>query len=771
MKITIQGLDYTPALDGAQSLSIERRLNEPSQCRFGLTLQGNGSLPVPARGEFIEIAGDDGTVYFTGLTVTGPNPKYVGLGQEGPLYKWEVVALSDEVLLDEMPMPPSAGIAGETVGSLISMLVTHSGSQALTMKGVATDALVSNFTLDSGANWSKGVQQAANMARVAYRAMNGTITIVPVQSVIHSLAESDNSFNPASLALAASLDRLPANDVTICGEHEPVGYVTEYFRGDGVATSFYLAADPYFPPVSKANVIRELFDEVELDKRIWANTGETGYLTLGAGGLELNGGTGVDGQTVLSWLDPVEIGGTLLLEAVGVTLASGSAGILAGFFDGGTDSSSCTVGFQVTVQQGTGNLNLQPLVQGTPAGTVFTVKPSNQYTLRIRVHSPECYRALAIYRSASTEGAITAGGGWNLSPGKLQLEVQEFVNGVGGMPVTLYDGSVASLPGTCSVVVASSLNLTGSMRSFHLTNLGSGWVVSTPVSGGTYTRRMGSPVEAGECQLQRDGKLQFEAGSVPVTGEIIAVSYRTIGRAIGRAVNAENQQALAQGGLPTEAAWMGSVTLPQARCSADCRNAAVVTVQTSADDGGLLRGTYKGTNFDFTSDVWPGDALLLNAPSANLDAQVIVRSVKVSYRSSLPDVVEYGITFANEWVEDLAIKRSTSVPKDAWLPAPIAPTYLPNLSGLTVTTLDGSTVGINTGSTPPAGGGFEVRRRDFAFMVGTDPGLVTRSSQPNIVFSRESTNDRFYVRMYDGAMPPNYSEFSAALFINLPLGS
>jgi len=25
--------------------------------------------------------------------------------------------------------------------------------------------------------------------------------------------------------------------------------------------------------------------------------------------------------------------------------------------------------------------------------------------------------------------------------------------------------------------------------------------------------------------------------------------------------------------------------------------------------------------------------------------------------------------------------------------------------------------------------------------------------------------------MYDGATPPNYSEFSTALFINLPLGS
>ena len=90
--------------------------------------------------------------------------------------------------------------------------------------------------------------------------------------------------------------------------------------------------------------------------------------------------------------------------------------------------------------------------------------------------------------------------------------------------------------------------------------------------------------------------------------------------------------------------------------------------------------------------------------------------------------------------------------------------------GLTVTAISGSSVTINAGTTAPAGGGFEVRRRDFSFMPGDDSDLVMRSSQPDMTFSRVTANDRFYIRMYDGATPPNYSEFSAALFINLPLG-
>jgi hypothetical protein len=236
-------------------------------------------------------------------------------------------------------------------------------------------------------------------------------------------------------------------------------------------------------------------------------------------------------------------------------------------------------------------------------------------------------------------------------------------------------------------------------------------------------------------------------------------------------VNTASQQALAQAGLPVEATWIGSVTNPPARSSQDCRNAALVIEQAAAGVSALWRGTYRGARMSFAADVWPGDALLLNAPSTSLDAQVVVRSVKVSYSASYPDLVEYSISFANDWADDLAIKTSTTVPADAWLPAPISPTVLANLNALTVTSLTGSSVSINAGVTPPTGGGFEIRRRDFAFMAGEDPGLVMRSTVPNMTFSRETANDRFYIRMYDGSTPPNYSEFSTALFINLPLGS
>ena len=769
MKITINGQDYTAALDAARPLTIERKLNEPSLCQLWLSLPTNGSLVMPVRNQSMAVTGDDGTYYFTGYIAVSPLPEYAGHAMEGPRYRIAIQALSDELLLDQLLMPPSTGATGESAGALMTALVTHAGGSGLSTQGLSLNTAVGNFSPDKGAPWSKSAGQVASMARASYRAINGALTASSVPGAVHPLNETDGSLNLAALAFTASDKRALANDVTVCGESEPVAYVTEYFLGDGVTTQFYLTADPYFPASSKSTIIHELFNEAQINQCVWGVTGGAGYLSLGASGLTMNGGNGIDGETLLTWIDPVEMGGTLLLEAVGVTLAAGSTGELAGVFVGTDKQTTCTAGFQATAQPGTGTVTLQPLIQGSPVGTAYVINPAYQYTLRVRVHCAENERELAIYHSFGDSGPITSGGQLNAAPGNVQMEIQELVNGVGGMPVTLYDGTMAGLPAACNVVAASSISLTGTMRALNLTNLGSGWVVSTPPNGGAYTRRVGSTAEAAECHLERTGRAVFYNGYTPVAGEQIAVSYRTVGRAVGRAVNAANQQALASAGMPTEAAWIGSVTNPPARSSADCRNAALVMEQAAASVSALWSGTYKGNRSSFTSDVWPGDALLLNAPSTNLDAQVVVRTVTVSYKASHPDLVEYAIAFANDWADDLAIKTSATVPANTWLPAPIAPTVLANLNNLTVTTLNGTKVAINAGVTPPTGGGFEIRLRDFAFMAGEDPSLVMRSTQPTMTLLRIAANDRFFIRMFDGSTPPNYSEFSTALFINLPL--
>ncbi len=770
MKITIQGKDYSAALDAIHPLTIERKLNEPSLCQFCLSLPSGGSIPTPSRNQSIAVTGDDGTQYFTGYIAASPAPVYAGMSIDGPFYRFAVQALSDEFLLDQLQLSPNQGAAGVTAGELITSLVLHTRSACLSTQGVALAVPVGGLAPEPGASWSKCAASVAGQARAAYRVLGGALQLSQIPLAVHPLGEIDGSLNLSALAITSGARRGLANDITVCGELESAAFVTEYFLGDGTTTQFNLAAQPFFPPASRVKIIDERFDEPSIDLSRWQTSGGAGAISLGAAGLAMNGGTGTDGQTLLTWIDEIEMGGTLLMEATGVTLSPGSTGILGGLLSGLDTLTGCVAGFQATAQPGTGAVSLQPVVQGVTSGMTYSTNPANQYALRIWIHCPESQRSLSTYRSFGDSGMITFGGEGNPAPARLLFEIQEYVNGVAAMPVKVYDGSITSLPQTCSLAAVSSINMIGSMRGLSLTNLGSGWVVSTPPNGGQYTRRLGTLAEGGECHLERSGTLVFYSGFVPLAGEQIAVSYRSLGRAIGRAVNAISQQELAAAGLPSIVTWVGSVTNPPARSSADCRNAAATMVTASSSATALWSGSYKGPQSSFSSDVWPGDALLLDVPSLALNSQVVVRAVKLTYGSSYPELVTYEISFANDWADDLAITTSRTVPADAWLPAPIAPTVLPNLTNLAVTTISGTAVTISTGTAPPAGGGFEIRRRDFGFMAGEDPDLVMRGTQQTMTFARASGNDCFYIRMYDGSTPPNYSEHPTALFINLPLG-
>ena len=177
--------------------------------------------------------------------------------------------------------------------------------------------------------------------------MNGSLTLEEIPGALHALDEADGSFDLASLSLTSSLNRLVANDVTVCGEHEPTAYVTEYLLGDGVTTEFNLSEAPYCLPASQRTIIRELFNESTIDSRVWGLVGGNAYLAIGPSGLTMQGGSGIDGDTLLSWLDKVEMGGTLLLEATGVVLAPESTGVIAGFFPGSPTQGACTAGFLV----------------------------------------------------------------------------------------------------------------------------------------------------------------------------------------------------------------------------------------------------------------------------------------------------------------------------------------------------------------------------------------------------------------------------------------
>ncbi|WP_157466460.1 hypothetical protein [Edaphobacter aggregans] len=106
---------------------------------------------------------------------------------------------------------------------------------------------------------------------------------------------------------------------------------------------------------------------------------------------------------------------------------------------------------------------------------------------------------------------------------------------------------------------------------------------------------------------------------------------------------------------------------------------------------------------------------------------MLVRSVTIEDGHARPELVRYRVGFANGWSEGLGLTLSDTVAADALLPQTAAATpasVLANLPALAVVSTTGSALEIDAGADPPAGGGFEVRRRDWAFGPGTNPDLV-----------------------------------------------
>lgn len=104
----------------------------------------------------------------------------------------------------------------------------------------------------------------------------------------------------------------------------------------------------------------------------------------------------------------------------------------------------------------------------------------------------------------------------------------------------------------------------------------------------------------------------------------------------------------------------------------------------------------------------------------------------------------------------------------AWLPTAVAQIAMTTVQ-MTLTSLTTTALQVDAGMAPPAGGGFEVRLKDWEFGVGVDGAdLVLRSPVRSFAIPRAAQIERYFVRMYDASSPPLYSRSSSAVFVNAP---
>ncbi|MDW5265701.1 MULTISPECIES: hypothetical protein [Acidobacteriaceae] len=772
MKITIDNLDSAGAVDYSNAVSadgplkIERVLNAPSLCSGLLDISAS-TLPVPARRGRVVVTSDAGTVLFTGYVATEPESIYAGVATMGPVYRYAFSAVSDEWLLDKQSAVLSGTGLAQAGGELLTTLTERVDGALFTTTGVLAGRNVGVFEPSQVATWSENAGQLASATYAAYRVLDGAVSMQPAGAVTHALSDGDGTLQIAALK-TASVKEL-ANDVTVSGDMEPAAYISETFAGDGTTTVFELAQTPFRPKktANSSNLLTDSFNEGAFNTRVWQVTDPGAHLGFGAAGLALMGGNGLDGQTTLTAIDAVELGGTLVIEAGSLQLTAGSTGIVCGLYSGTVESTNCFAGYNV--RQSGGATLAVPFMNGAEVGTALTLLSGHTYTLRIRLHCVEAQRVLQSFYTM-VDGTVQAfGGGVIAAPMSVVFEMQD-LGAASNTPATvLYDGAVASSAGSCSFVAVNSVQMFGSMGYCRLTQTGSAWVVSTLANGAKVTRLIGAASEGIDCTVSATGKVTFLAGRVPVAGELVTVVYRGEQRAVARLENAASVAAEAAGNMPGTAQWLGKVDSPAARCSADCENAALAVLSFSTSRAAALSGTYAAVN---PPDIWPGD--VLDIMSAGATMSVVARRVEIADGAAWPEVLTYRIAFANDWAEGLGLKLSEAIAADALLPQTALTTagnVLANLQQLQIVSATGTALQVDAGMAPPTGGGFEVRRRDWDFGPGVDQDLVLRSPVRNFSIPREAQVERYYVRMYDGSTPPLYSRFSSAVFTDLPVGS
>ncbi len=766
-------IDYSAAISADVPFAIERVLNTPSRCTGALVVDAPGfssTLPVPVRRARIVVTAASGTILFTGYIATEPEPIYAGVGLAGPVYRVTFTAISDEWLLDKLSLVLTNSGYAVAGGTLLSTLAARTGAGLLTTSGIVVDKALGVFTPEPARPWSTNAGLIAGSTYAAYRALNGALSTQTVGATTHTLnfdaGDGDGVLQFA--ALRTAMVKELANDVTLAGLIEPSAYVQEIFAGDGATTVFQLSDEPF--RISKPTLLADSFNQPAFNTQLWNITDPGSHLFLGGAGLTLAGGTGYDGQTALAAIDQIELGGTLVLEAANVQLASPSDGVLLGLYAGPVQRANCFAGYNV--RQSGGATILTPYINGTEVGTSYTLLPGHAYTLRIRLHSPEMQRVLQVYY-ARVDGVIESfGGGLVPSPVFFVFDLVDLDDTSNTPATVLYDsaasGAVSSSPASCTFAVVDNVQLTGSIGSCSVTESGSAWVVSTLPGGATETRLIGIAGEGVDCKISATGLITFFAGRVPVAGELVTVFYRTRDRAVARLEDSASIAAEAAAGFPGTTRWLGKVLHPPARSSVDCEAAAQAVLALATSRSAALAGSYAAINP--AADVWPGDVLAITANGETLN--VVVRKVDIINGHSVPELLSYRVAFANDWAESIGLTLSEAVPSDAYLPTAALPApglALDNLQQLAVTSATTTTLAIDAGTDPPAGGGFEVRLRDFDFGPGVNQNLVLRSPVRGFSIPRSAQVESYYVRMYDASTPPLYSRLSSAVFTNLPV--
>jgi hypothetical protein len=567
------------------------------------------------------------------------------------------------------------------------------------------------------------------------------------------------------------------NDVTVVGLDEPQAYVRNYFAGDGLSQRFYLSQIPFRQRDSV--LINERYAGPAVDPTTWEVIDPTASVSIIAETLQVNGGTGVDGQTVLSFVEQVELGGSLKLQHGDVSFAGASQGMIGGLYAGAVLASGCLAGFQVTPTGG--GSNIQGVILGVATGAVMATTPGHRYIFTTYLYSMEVYRSGETYHSEAHPAGSGVGGAPVPADVRIVLEVQDIdpsdPASLVAPAIVLHDGIVTNAPGFCKYALVNAISMQCSIAYTYVARISLAEVRSALPSAAYVTQLVGPLSGGAQCQIAGGTTLDFYPQYVPPLNTLIVVSYRGSGRAVAQVINSASIASLASGADDGVRGVVRTVSAPNARTQADCESAALAILSDAGETA--WTGAYE-TWSDFlpgaADDIFPGDAVAVNVPSRGAIFTAIVRQVSIEVADPPNDRGMYTIEFANDLAEPLALLDSASATAVPLQDLPVRLTtaqvgayYLQSLTESQITNVTATTTEVDAGIVPPSGSGVEVRAHDFGWGAANDRNLLGRFTTRTFTLPRLARSQTYFMRLYDGSSPPRYSVYATALHVDVPL--
>ncbi len=765
--------DYTSALDAESVVEIHRRLNQPSELRAAL-IADSPQFVVPASGARVIISRADGSKLFTGYLSEAPAYEYLGWGERGPAYRYQLRALSDEFLLDRKQLPARSAFVARPAGEILRQLADDLLPGAFNAAAVQDLDPLPAFSSDSERTFSEHAADLALRARAAYRAHDGALIFAPLGAASNSLSETDAGFSPDGLKLR-SPERI-VNDLTVIGRIGPRAHAKDYFLGDGFTLGFALSDIPFTR--LNSTFFEEEYEGNALDPVRWTSADPAGAISVSGGKLSVAGGNGSDGQTRVVFVEKIELGGGMLLQHGETEFTAASDGVLGGLYSGSVAIANCFAGFRITPSGG--QSAIRALVNGAATGPTIITVAGHRYGLGTRLNAIEIYRTQQTFHSSAHPAGSGVGGAAVAAGVRVVLEVHDIDPASPGSPgfvsTVLYDAVVAAAPGYCTYALVNSASLHCNLAFTRVVRISDAEVRSQIPAQSWRTRLVGLQSEGAECLIfdTPDSLLLFHSQYPPVANETIEVRYRSRGRALARITDPVSIAALASGADDGVRSVVRRVATPAPRTTADCENAALALLDDSTQSAWM--GEYvcwSDALLAAGGDIFPGGAIAVAVPSRGADFSAIVREVQIALAASLGDRERYRIQFSNEAAAPLAFALDAAnlrQPLDLTATTSTAGTeFIADLPNAEVTSITSTPVTIDAGAAPPAGGGIEVRRSDFGWGQQNDRNLVGRFTTQVFTVTRLSRIADFRLRQYDASSPPKYSRYSTALHVDYPL--